>query len=58
LTVNLASAVQALGEHVPADLTLRELVLAYDKGACGGESLRLRKWLEALGDLSAWAITT
>lgn len=58
LTVDLASAIQSLGAHIATELTLRELILADDKGVCGGESLRLRKWLDALGHLSAWEVTT
>jgi integrase len=58
LSVDLAAAVQAIVDHTPQALTLAELVSAYDSHACGAESLRLRKWLAALGHLSAWEITT
>jgi integrase len=58
LSVNLAAAVQSVGEQVAQALTLDELVRAYDAQACAAESFRLRKWLNALGKLSAWEIST
>jgi len=58
LSVNLAAAIHAVSDHEPQSLTLEELVRSYDAHECGGESLRLRKWIDALGSTSAWDITT
>jgi integrase len=56
--VDLAAAVHAIVEHQPQDLTLAELIRAYDAQTASAETLRLRKWIAALGHLSAWAIST
>ena len=57
LAVDLSAAVQAVADHQPQALTLEELILAYDAHACAAESFRLRKWLSAFGQMSAWEIT-
>ena len=49
LKVNLAAALLAVSDHEPQSLTLEELVQSYDAHECGGETLRLRKWIDALG---------
>lgn len=56
--INLSTAIHAVAEHQPLALTLQELVNAYDAHACAAESFRLRKWLAAIGNVSAWEITT
>jgi integrase len=56
-TVNLAAAA-AVAEHVPAPLTLAELVKAWAVACLGDGDLRLRKWTEGLGHQSAWSITS
>jgi integrase len=56
--VNLTAAIQSIAEHQAQELTLLELVKAYDVQICASETYRLRKWIEALGALSAWEITT
>jgi integrase len=58
LSVNIAAAISAIADHEVKDLTLEELIRAYDIHSCGAESLRLRKWIEALGSFSAWELTT
>lgn len=58
LTVNLADAIRAAEVHTPQALSLEEMVRAYDAHACAAESFRLRKWIQALGKLSAWEIST
>ena len=58
LSVNLAAAVKTVADHKPQALTLEELVRAYDATRNKTESERLRKWLSALGNLSAWEVTT
>lgn len=58
LAINLASAVRALADHPCQQLTLAELVAAYNAVRPDGNDLRLRKWLEAFGSQSAWTITS
>lgn len=57
-TVDLSAAVRVIDNHEPQALTLEELVRAYDAKVCAAESVRLKKWLNAFGPLSAWEITT
>jgi len=57
-TIDLAAAVRAASSHESQALTLAELVRAYDSHACTAESFRLRKWLGAFGNSSAWEITS
>ena len=56
--VNLAAAVRSVEEYQSQALTLEEMVLAYDAHGCCAESFRLRKWIEGLGQMSAWEVTT
>ena len=58
LSVDLAAAIRAVDEHTPQALTLEELLRAYDAQHCAAESFRLRKWVDAFGQQSAWEITT
>ena len=54
----LASAVQAATIFEGCELTLGELALAYCNAQADDSDLRLRKWVEAFGTASAWAITS
>ena len=56
--VDLATALSAHDTHEPAEMTLNELLRAYDARHCKAELMRLKKWTNALGTYSAWAITT
>ena len=55
--VNLKAAVENIAEHVVVEMTFTELVDAYCAVVFDGADLRMRKWVDALGDLSAWAVT-
>lgn len=57
-TVDLTAAVRAVAEYHAQALTLEELIQAFDAQNCAADSLRLRKWILALGKLSAWEIST
>jgi integrase len=57
-TIDLKAALAAATEQPSADLTLAELVRGFVASVIGEHDLRLRKWVEALGDKSAWAITS
>lgn len=57
-SVDLAAAVRAVVDYEPQALTLEELLRAYDAQHCAAESFRLRKWLPAFGQMSAWEITS
>lgn len=55
---DLASAVSAIKTSEAAELSLAELAHAFGAAHPGDESgLRLRKWVDAFGTLSAWLIT-
>ncbi|MGF6445356.1 tyrosine-type recombinase/integrase [Paraburkholderia youngii] len=56
--IDLRAAMARVGEHQAADMTFRELVDAYCAVQFDGADLRLRKWTEAFGVLSAWSLTT
>ncbi len=56
-TVNLAAALAAATSHEATELTLAELVQACASTKLDACDLRLRKWLEAFGLQSAWAIS-
>jgi hypothetical protein len=51
--INLRAAMACVGEHQAADLTFLELTNAYCAVQFDGADLRLRKWTEAFGHLSA-----
>lgn len=57
-TIDLAAAMQQVAEQSHADLMLAELVRAFCIARCDGSDTRLRKWTDALGASSAWAITS
>lgn len=56
--IDLAAAMAAVAEQPSAQLTLAELVRAYSAARCDGSNTRLRKWLDAFGAVSAWAVTS
>ncbi|NDH58543.1 MAG: hypothetical protein EBX60_09900, partial [Betaproteobacteria bacterium] len=55
--LDLTAALHACDAHEPTSLTLNELVRAYDARHCKAELMRLKKWLYALGSVSAWEVT-
>ena len=55
--LDLTAALHACDAHEPTSLTLNELVRAYDARHCKAELMRLKKWLNALGSVSAWEVT-
>ena len=56
--INLRAEMARVGEHRAADLTFAELTDSYCAVQFDGADLRLRKWVEAFGPLSAWSLTT
>ena len=56
-SIDLASAVMAVADQPPANLTLAELVRAFSVAHCDQTDLRLRKWVQAFGHESAWVLT-
>jgi site-specific recombinase XerD len=54
---DLAGAMDEVAAGESCELTLRELAKAYCNCHMDQSDLRLRKWVEAFGDFSAWAIT-
>lgn len=58
LSIHLASAIQAVAGEQGTEPTLTELVRAANAVHLDGSDLRLRKWLEAFGQQSAWAMTS
>lgn len=57
-TLDLASAVANTKTAEPVQLTLGELVVAYETAhILSNEGARLRKWTQALGDRMAWTLT-
>lgn len=46
-----------IAEHIVVEKTFTELVEAYCAVVFDGADLRMRKWVAALGDLSAWDVT-
>ena len=55
---DLASAVLAATSSEGTELTLAELARAFCNAHADASDLRLRKWVQAFGGLSAWAITS
>ncbi|TFZ00661.1 site-specific integrase [Ramlibacter henchirensis] len=53
---DLAAAVKAIEDRPPSNHTLRELVQAFSAATAGDADLRLRKWLDAFGELPAWDV--
>lgn len=55
---SLAAALEADQHTQGRELTLTELATAFCTAHADESDLRLRKWLQAFGNLSAWAITS
>ena len=56
--LDLAAAMAATQELAAVEMTLAELILGFNTVAVGDYDWRLRKWIDASGSTSAWAITT
>jgi integrase len=56
--INLAEAVKAAPQESGSQLTLAELAHAHAIAVCDGSDLRLRKWIDAYGALSAWLLSS
>lgn len=56
--LDLAAAVSGAEKHTAADLTVAELVRGYNVAANSDFDWRLRKWVEAFGNLSAWELSS
>lgn len=56
--INLAQAIQLVEEHQSLELTFGELVAAFNATRYDGTSSRLKKWIEAFGNESAWSIAS
>jgi integrase len=56
--IDLAAAIAAIDDQPASEMTLAELVGGFNTVTAGDYDWRLRKWLEAMGHLSAWEITS
>jgi len=56
--INLAEAVKAAPQESGSQLTFAELANAHAVAVCDGSDLRLRKWLDAYGTVSAWLLSS
>lgn len=56
--VDLRQAMAQVEQQIATEMTLSELVKAYCAVQFDGADLRLRKWVECFGHLSAWSLTT
>lgn len=56
--INLAEAVKAAPQESGSQLTFAELSHAHAIAVCDGSDLRLRKWIDAYGYLSAWLLSS
>jgi hypothetical protein len=56
--INLAEAFKAALQESDSQLTLAELAHAHAIAVCDGGDLRLRKWIDAYGSLSAWMLSS
>lgn len=56
--INLAEAVKAAPQESGSQLTFAELASAHAIADSDGSDLRLRKWLAAYGNLSAWQLSS
>jgi integrase len=56
--IDLRLAMAQVSEKIATELTFKELVQAYCNVQFDGADLRLRKWVEAFGQESAWSLTT
>lgn len=57
-TIDLAAAVAAVEHHQAQPLTLGELVHAWNTTVLDGSDTRLKKWVAAFGNQSAWDIAS
>jgi integrase len=57
MKIDLATAMAAVTEQPARELTLYELIRAFSVAKCDGSDTRLRKWTDAFGSVSAWAIS-
>lgn len=51
--IDLAAALAAASDQPAAEMTLAELVGAFNSATAGDHDWRLRKWLDGMGHLSA-----
>jgi integrase len=58
MKIDLAAALAAAKEQPAAVMTLAELILGFNTVTAGDYDWRLKKWIEAMGSLSAWDITS
>ena len=58
IKLDLAAAMAAPQEFAAVEMTLAELILGFNTATVGDYDWRLRKWIEAFGPSSAWAITS
>lgn len=56
--INLRQAMAHVSEQIATEMTFAELAKAYCAVQFDGADLRLRKWVDAFGQESAWALTT
>lgn len=56
--IDLVAAIERVTDLPPAELTLAELVSARALARCDDLDVRLRKWTDAYGSLSAWTLTS
>lgn len=56
--INLADAVKCVPQEFCSQLTFAELVRANAIAVCDGSDLRLRKWIDAYGEVSAWLFSS
>lgn len=56
--LDLAAALAASQDHPAVEMTLAELVLGFNTATVGDYDWRLKKWIDAFGSTSAWAITS
>ncbi len=57
-TINIAAAISAVADAPATQLTVSELVRAYNVAKCDGSDSRLKKWLDAFGNESAWTLSS
>lgn len=55
--INLAAAMAACEDQPAVELTLAELIAAFNSASVSDYDWRLRKWVEAFGSTSAWSVT-
>lgn len=55
---DLATAMGAVADQPPAELSVDELIKAFSTVRCDGSDTRLRKWASAFGCRPAWQLTS